>query len=87
MRWRTRCKLAEERDDQPILLSTSRGGATRTWPKRSMYWETAHDSRYAAMFERCVAANEGAFGAFLMLGDPESRDQRDLARRAGGGRR
>lgn len=28
-------------------------------------------SRYAAMFERCVAANEGAFGAFLMLGDPD----------------
>ncbi len=28
-------------------------------------------SRYAAMFERCGAANEGAFGAFLMLGDPD----------------
>ena len=28
-------------------------------------------SRYAAMFERCAAANEGAFGAFLMLGDPD----------------
>ena len=27
-------------------------------------------TRYAAMFERCAAANEGAFGAFLMLGDP-----------------
>ncbi len=28
-------------------------------------------SRYAAMFDRCNAANEGAFGAFLMLGDPD----------------
>ena len=28
-------------------------------------------TRYAAMFERCAAANEGAFGAFLMLGDPD----------------
>lgn len=27
-------------------------------------------SRYAAMFERCHAAGEGAFGGFLMLGDP-----------------
>lgn len=28
-------------------------------------------SRYAAMFARCAAAHEGAFGAFLMLGDPD----------------
>lgn len=28
-------------------------------------------SRYGAMFERCAAAGEGAFGAFLMLGDPD----------------
>jgi tryptophan synthase alpha chain len=28
-------------------------------------------NRYAAMFERCAAAGEGAFGAFLMLGDPD----------------
>lgn len=28
-------------------------------------------SRYAAMFECCATANEGAFGAFLMLGDPD----------------
>jgi len=28
-------------------------------------------SRYAAMFARCAAASEGAFGAFLMLGDPD----------------
>ncbi len=28
-------------------------------------------TRYAAMFERCAAATEGAFGAFLMLGDPD----------------
>ncbi len=28
-------------------------------------------SRYAVMFERCAAAGEGAFGAFLMLGDPD----------------
>ena len=28
-------------------------------------------SRYAAMFERCAKAGEGAFGAFLMLGDPD----------------
>ena len=27
-------------------------------------------SRYAAMFERLAARNEAAFGAFLMLGDP-----------------
>ena len=27
-------------------------------------------TRYAAMFDRCRAAGEGAFGAFLMLGDP-----------------
>ena len=27
-------------------------------------------SRYAAMFERLAAKGEGAFGAFLMLGDP-----------------
>ena len=28
-------------------------------------------SRYATMFERLRASNEGAFGAFLMLGDPD----------------
>ncbi len=28
-------------------------------------------TRYAAMFDRCAAADEGAFGAFLMLGDPD----------------
>jgi tryptophan synthase alpha chain len=28
-------------------------------------------TRYAAMFERCASAGEGAFGAFLMLGDPD----------------
>ncbi|MBA3730076.1 MAG: tryptophan synthase subunit alpha [Sphingomonas sp.] len=28
-------------------------------------------TRYAAMFERCAATGEGAFGAFLMLGDPD----------------
>ena len=28
-------------------------------------------SRYATMFDRLRAANEGAFGAFLMLGDPD----------------
>lgn len=27
-------------------------------------------SRYAVMFERCAQRGEGAFGAFLMLGDP-----------------
>ena len=31
-------------------------------------------SRYAAMFERL--SGEGAFGAFLMLGDPDLADQR-----------
>ena len=30
-------------------------------------------SRYAAMFERLAARREGAFGAFLMLGDPDLR--------------
>src|SRR5437899_10110597 len=34
-------------------------------------------SRYAAMFERLADRGEGAFGAFLMLGDP------DLATSAG----
>jgi tryptophan synthase alpha chain len=28
-------------------------------------------TRYAAMFDRCGQAEEGAFGAFLMLGDPD----------------
>jgi tryptophan synthase alpha chain len=28
-------------------------------------------SRYAAMFERLAARDEGAFGAFVMLGDPD----------------
>ena len=28
-------------------------------------------SRYAAMFERLAQRREGAFGAFLMLGDPD----------------
>lgn len=28
-------------------------------------------TRYAAMFDRCKAGGEGAFGAFLMLGDPD----------------
>ena len=28
-------------------------------------------TRYAAMFDRCRQAKEGAFGAFLMLGDPD----------------
>ncbi|RIX27105.1 tryptophan synthase subunit alpha [Sphingomonas edaphi] len=27
-------------------------------------------TRYAAMFARCAASNQAAFGAFLMLGDP-----------------
>jgi tryptophan synthase alpha chain len=30
-------------------------------------------SRYAAMFERLAGRHEGAFGAFLMLGDPDIR--------------
>ena len=29
-------------------------------------------TRYAAMFERCAERGEGAFGAFLMLGDPDA---------------
>ena len=28
-------------------------------------------TRYAAMFDRCAAAGEGALGAFVMLGDPD----------------
>lgn len=28
-------------------------------------------SRYAAMFDRCAQRGEGAFGAYLMLGDPD----------------
>ena len=35
-------------------------------------------TRYAAMFARCAAANEGAFGAFLMLGDPDPATSADL---------
>ena len=35
-------------------------------------------SRYAAMFERLRAANEGALGAFLMLGDPDPATCLDL---------
>jgi tryptophan synthase alpha chain len=31
---------------------------------------TRANSRYAAMFERCLEEGRGAFGAFLMLGDP-----------------
>lgn len=31
---------------------------------------TRPNSRYAAMFERCRTEGRGAFGAFLMLGDP-----------------
>ena len=31
-------------------------------------------SRYAAMFEHCLARREGALGAFLMLGDPGVRE-------------
>lgn len=30
-------------------------------------------TRYAAMFERCAGRGEGAFGAFLMLGDPDRK--------------
>ena len=30
-------------------------------------------TRYAAMFERCSSRGEGAFGAFLMLGDPNAQ--------------
>jgi hypothetical protein len=30
-------------------------------------------SRYAQMFERLKQRNEGAFGAFLMLGDPDKQ--------------
>lgn len=29
-------------------------------------------SRYAAMFERCAAREEGVFGAYLMIGDPDA---------------
>ncbi|MCY7397550.1 MAG: tryptophan synthase subunit alpha [Sphingomonas bacterium] len=35
-------------------------------------------TRYAAMFERCAAADEGAFGAFLMLGDPDLETSAEL---------
>lgn len=35
-------------------------------------------TRYVAMFERCVAAREGAFGAFLMLGDPDHQTSAKL---------
>jgi tryptophan synthase alpha chain len=35
-------------------------------------------SRYAAMFERLAACGEGAFGAFLMLGDPEGETSASL---------
>ena len=35
-------------------------------------------TRYGAMFERCAASSEGAFGAFLMLGDPDLATSADL---------
>jgi tryptophan synthase alpha chain len=35
-------------------------------------------SRYAAMFERLAVRNEGAFGAFLMLGDPDLQTSAQL---------
>ena len=35
-------------------------------------------SRYAAMFERLAERGEGAFGAFLMLGDPNREASADL---------
>ena len=35
-------------------------------------------SRYAAMFERLAGQGEGAFGAFLMLGDPDLGTSRRL---------
>jgi tryptophan synthase alpha chain len=35
-------------------------------------------SRYAAMFERLTERGEGAFGAFLMLGDPDLTTSADL---------
>lgn len=35
-------------------------------------------SRYAAMFARCADADEGAFGAFLMLGDPDEETSAGL---------
>lgn len=35
-------------------------------------------SRYAAMFERLALVREGAFGAFLMLGDPDLRSSAAL---------
>jgi tryptophan synthase alpha chain len=35
-------------------------------------------SRYAAMFDRLAARDEGAFGAFLMLGDPDLKASAQL---------
>lgn len=35
-------------------------------------------SRYAGMFERLAAAEEGAFGAFLMLGDPNLKRSAEM---------
>src|SRR5919107_3686000 len=35
-------------------------------------------SRYAQMFERLKQRNEGAFGAFLMLGDPDKQTSATL---------
>jgi tryptophan synthase alpha chain len=35
-------------------------------------------SRYGAMFERLAERDEGAFGAFLMLGDPDREASADL---------
>ena len=35
-------------------------------------------SRYAQMFERLKQRNEGAFGAFLMLGDPDKQTSAQL---------
>ena len=42
-------------------------------------------TRYAAMFDRLRARNEGAFGAFLMLGDPDHATSATLLNAAAAG--
>jgi len=54
-------------DPTQSLSAADAAGPPPTSPTRG----EAEGSRYAAMFERLHARGEGAFGAFVMLGDPD----------------
>ena len=80
-------KLAEERDDEPILLVNLSGRGDKDMAQAQHLLGDRRMSRYAAMFDRLRERGEGAFGAFLMLGDPDLETSARSARRAGRGRR